>query len=132
MFALTLASIAVWNLFQVEAADKKTEPDLTLKAFMRKKLDASSQVLEGLAVEDAELIASGAKTLLEMSKAERWQTLTDSNYREHSSDFRATVQKLLDAADKGNFDNAALQWIDAVKGCIECHQQVRRERAEKK
>ena len=110
------------------AAARAPEPDMSLSAFMRKKLDASSEILEGLAVEDAELISKGAKALLELSKAEKWQILTDSGYREYSSEFRSTVRKLNAAAEKGNFDNAALQWFDATKACIECHRHVRNER----
>ncbi|MBC8115753.1 MAG: hypothetical protein H7062_15315 [Candidatus Saccharimonas sp.] len=125
------ATSAVWNVWQVEA-DDDLKPDLSLSAFMRKKLDASSQILEGLTTEDAELIQKGAKTLTELSKTEKWQILSDPEYREYSLDFRINARKLADAADKGNFDNAALQWFDAMKNCIECHQHVRRERAEAK
>ena len=108
------------------------KPDQSLRAFMRKKLDASSQILEGLTTEDAALIQQGAQALTQISKTERWQILTDSDYREFSADFRATVKKLADAAEKGNFDNAALQWFDTMKSCIECHKYVRSERAIKK
>ena len=125
-----IATVAV--VYRAEAADEKPKSEVTLSAFMRKKLDASSLILEGLAVEDSELISRGAKTLLEISKAERWQILADADYREYSSDFRSTVKKLSEAAEKGNFDNAALQWFDATKGCIECHRHVRHERTSKK
>lgn len=124
------AITAAWNVWQAEADDKK--PDQTLSAFMRKKLDASSKVLEGLTTEDADLIQDGANSLIELSKAEKWQMLTDPEYRAYSAEFRNTAKKLADAAAKGNFDNAALQWFDVTKGCIECHQHVRQSRAEKK
>lgn len=109
------------------ADDKKNdaEPDLSLSAFMRKKLEASSQILEGLTTEDADLIQQGTKSLLEMSKAEKWKLLINSEFRAHDVEFRATVRKLADAAEKKNFDNAALQWFAVTKGCIECHQEVR-------
>lgn len=135
ILATLLASAAVgaaWNVWQAEADDDVKKPDQTLSAFMRKKLDASSQILEGLTTEDADLIQQGAKTLIELSKAEKWQMLTDSEYRSYSIDFRNTAKKLAEAAEKGNFDNATLQWFDATKGCIECHQHVRRQRAAKK
>lgn len=98
---------------------------LSLSDFMRKKLDASSRILEGITTEDAEMVKGGADTLLEMSKAEVWNVLTDEDYREFNRDFRSSVQKLKTAAEKGNFDNATLQWIDSVKGCVECHKYVR-------
>ncbi len=98
---------------------------LSLSDFMRKKLDASSRILEGITTEDAEMVKGGADTLLEMSKAEVWNVLTDEDYREFNRDFRSSVHKLKTAAEKGNFDNATLQWIDSVKACVECHKYVR-------
>ncbi len=127
-----IASVGMlWIAWPIKAADDDLQPDLSLSAFMRKKLDASSQILEGLTVEDSELIERGAKALLQLSKVEKWQMLVDSNYLEYSVDFRTTVKKLANAAENGNFDNAALQWFDVMKGCIECHQHVRRERTRK-
>lgn len=99
-----------------------------LKTFMRKKLDASSKILEGLTVEDAELIRKGAASLLEMSKAEQWNVLLDEDYREYNREFRSLVRKLDKAAESNNFDNALLQWLDVTKACVECHQHVRDER----
>ena len=120
----------IWRV--AAAADDELKPDVSLNAFMRKKLDSSSTILEGLTVEDSELIVRGAKELLQLSKVEKWQVFADSEYREYSDDFRTNVKKLEEAAKKGNFDNAALQWFDTMKGCIECHQHVRRERAKQK
>lgn len=128
----TIAGIATaWNVWQAEAEDTP-KPDASLKAFMRKKLDASSQILEGLTTEDSDLIQQGAKGLIELSKAEKWQILADADYRAFSIEFRNTAKKLAEAAEKGNFDNAALQWFDATKSCIECHKYVRQVRATKK
>ena len=131
ILTLIAATGVVWNVWPA-AADDDLKPDLSLSAFMRKKLDASPQILEGLTTEDSELIQKGAKALTEISKTEKWQILSDPEYREYSLDFRVNARKLAEAAEKGNFDNAALQWIDAMKNCIECHQHVRRERAEAK
>ena len=129
----SLIAVAVgWEIWQAQAADDDLKPDVSLTAFMRKKLEASSQILEGLTTEDSDLIERGANALLRLSNVEMWQVLTDSEYREYSVKFRSTVKKLHEAAEKGNFDNAALQWIDAMKSCIECHQHVRRERTSKK
>ena len=126
---LIAATSAVWNVWPV-VADDDLKPDVSLSAFMRKKLDASSQILEGLTTEDAELIQKGAKALTQLSKVEKWQIFSDPEYREYSLDFRINARKLAEAAEKGNFDNAALQWFATMKNCIECHQHVRRERAE--
>ena len=126
--ALIVTVVAIWNVWPA-SADDDLKPDLSLSAFMRKKLDASSQILEGLTTEDSELIKRGAKTLIELSKVEKWNILGDPEYREYSLDFRSDAKKLVEAAEKDNFDNAALQWFAVTKDCIECHQHVRRERA---
>jgi hypothetical protein len=102
--------------------------DQSLSAFMRKKLDASSKILEGVTAEDSKLIVEGADALLAMSKAEIWNVIVDEDYREFNHEFRASVRKLRDAAEKGNFDNATLQWMDSVKSCVECHKYVRSQR----
>ncbi|ODA29497.1 cytochrome c [Planctopirus hydrillae] len=107
------------------AADKE---DQSLSAFMRKKLDASSKILEGITTEDSQLVVQGADALLAMSKTEIWNVLLDQDYRDFNTEFRGSVSKLRDAAEKGNFDNATLQWMDAVKSCVECHKYVRSQR----
>ncbi len=120
------------EIWRVSASDDDLKPDVSLSAFMRKKLDSSSTILEGLTVEDSEMIVRGAKELLQLSKVEKWQVFVDSEYREYSDGFRTNVKKLEEAGRKGNFDNAALQWFDTMKSCVECHQHVRNERARKK
>lgn len=115
--------------FATTAAEKD---DQSLSAFMRKKLDASSKILEGITTEDSKLAMDGADALLAMSKAELWNVIVDDDYREFNREFRAAVRKLRDAADKGNFDNATLQWMDSVKSCVECHKYVRNQRPDVK
>jgi hypothetical protein len=116
-------ALGAWNADQDDAKSKSG-----LKVSMRKKLDASMQILEGLTIEDSDLIQQGAKLLLEISRSERWEMFVDTDYREHSSEFRASVRKILAAAEKNRFDNAAIQWFDTLKGCVECHADVRKER----
>jgi hypothetical protein len=120
--ALILGCVAAL-MFSASPTHAKSQK--TLSDFMRKKLDASSQVLEGLTTEDKELVTAGASALLEMSTSEVWQVLTDEDYREFNRDFRASVRKLKTAAEQDNFDNATLQWFDTVKSCVECHKYVR-------
>lgn len=102
--------------------------DQSLSGFMRKKLDASSKILEGITTEDSKLAVEGADALLAMSKAEIWNVIVDEDYREFNREFRGSVRKLRDAAEKGNFDNATLQWMGSVKSCVECHKYVRSQR----
>ena len=124
---LVFTAMAAWSSVTIYllAAEQKVETDQSLSRFMRKKLDASSQVLEGLTLEDSDLILKGANSLLELSKAEKWKMIVDSEYREFNAEFRSSVRKLIEAAEKKNFDNVALQWFDTTKSCIECHREIR-------
>jgi hypothetical protein len=110
-------------------APKKKLPDAQLdldqSKFMRKKLEASSQILEGLTTENAALITEGARILAEMSTAEKWQVNHDVMYKQFSGEFQRSATGLLEAAEKSNFDAAALKWIDTTMKCIECHKFVR-------
>ncbi len=113
----------------VEPAKNKN----SMEAFMRKKLDASSKILEGLCQEDAALIKEGADALSAMSKVEVWNVLTDADYREHSREFRDNAARVAQAAEEGDFDKAALRWFDVTMSCLECHDHVRGEaKTEKK
>jgi hypothetical protein len=122
-------STAEQNSKEPKAAEQKqnpaAEPDQSLRHFMRMKLSASSMVLEGLAIEDFTLIKQGATKLNEMSTAEKWRVSNDALYRNFSGDFQRVTQDLVKAAEDENLDRAALKWVDATMGCIECHRYAR-------
>ena len=81
--------------------------------------------MEGLTTEDSELIVKGARTLVDMSAAEKFQVQHDVMYRQFSNDFQRSAKALLDAAEKNKFDTATLKWIDTTMKCMECHKFVR-------
>ncbi len=102
--------------------DEKTTPARQgVSKFMRMKLEASQQVLAGLALEDFELIQEGAAKLEEMSAAEKWRVTNDPFFREHSVDFQRVAQRLVKNGKDGKLDAAALSWLELTMQCIECH-----------
>lgn len=113
-----------------EAASKgedavKTARKLAMKAFMRKKLVSSQEVIEGLALEDFELIERGAKSLKAMSVAAEFMVTDDPPYREHSDEFRKAIIKMEKAAREKRIDGATLGFLDMTMCCVECHKYVR-------
>lgn len=133
LFAVGMVwSIAGTDFLNSQEPPKKKQPpsklELDQKKFMRKKLEASSQILEGLATENASLITQGARVLAEMSAAEQWKVLDDATYGQYSGEFQRAATGLRDAAETNNFDSAALKWIDTTMKCIECHKFVRSSR----
>ena len=124
--------LGVLSLFITRTQTVAAQNNHKLAEFMRKKLDASTTILEGLAVEDSELIRRGAADILEMSRAEMWNVYLDDDYREYDRDFRSAIRKLDQAAKEQKFDYAFLQWTDSLKGCIDCHNYVRDNRTKLK
>lgn len=96
-----------------------------LKQFMRTKLAASNKILEGLTTEDMALVREGARVLNKMSLSERWRAHNDAMYKQFSAEFQRVTKDLSMAADEDNLDQAALKWMGATMGCIECHRYVR-------
>lgn len=125
-------AVGLWGPNPATSQEKKppkkapdAKLDLDQSKFMRQKLEASNQILEGLVTEDSELVIKGAKVLVEMSSAEKWQTQHNVMYKQYSSEFQQAAKKLMEAAEKENFDGAALKWIDTTMKCMECHKFVR-------
>ena len=117
------AQASAQNAQTAQAAPKKTSPH---KEFMRDKLAASNQVLEGLLTEDYKLIEKGGRKFREMSDAAKWRVSTDMMYRSHSEDFQRNVDKLIETAEKAeSIDRVALAWFDTTLSCIDCHRWVR-------
>lgn len=131
--AVALAVVSQSHDQRAQAEQGKAAQDKnTLSAFMRKKLSAASDVLEGLTTEDGTLVAKGGNAMAEMSRVELWQALTDSEYRDFSRDFRESAKRMVEASEKENFDAVALHWIKVTTACIDCHKHVRQQRAAKK
>ena len=105
--------------------DKPTPPRKGISIFMRMKLEASQKILEGLALEDFELIQEGAAKLEDMSAAEKWRVTNDPFFREHSKDFQKTAKRLAKNAKEGKLEGSALTWLEATMQCIECHKWTR-------
>jgi len=96
--------------------------------FMRAKLGHSQHVLEGLALEDYDLIVRGAQELALASQASSWQVLQTEEYARQSAEFRRSCDTLRGAAKARNLDGAALAWMEVTMRCVQCHKYVRDEK----
>ena len=109
------------------ADESTTRPD-QVAVFMRAKLAHSQNVLEGLAIEDYDLIDKGAQELSLASEDASWQVLQTEDYARQSADFRRSCDSLRKAAKAKNLDGAALAWMEVTMKCVQCHKYVRDER----
>jgi len=109
-----------------QVADTAPQPD-QVAAFMRAKLAHSQNVLEGLSLEDFDLIARGAHDLSLASQASSWQVLQTEDYVRHSAEFRRACDGLRSAARAKNLDGALVSWMEVTMKCVQCHRYVRDE-----
>jgi len=110
---------------QTVAPGKEKDSERQLQRFMRKKMDASNEILEGLCTDNLPQIAKAARQLHEMSAAEEWQVQNDVIYKQFSQEFRQITADLVKAADEKNLDRSLLKWMDATMSCVDCHRFVR-------
>jgi hypothetical protein len=96
-----------------------------LKALMRKKLECSQKVLEGLALNDFAAISKNAGELSGISKAVEFRVLKTPQYEIFSNQFRRSVETMDEAAKAKNNDGAALAYVDMTLTCVKCHKHVR-------
>jgi cytochrome c556 len=100
------------------------EPD-KVALFMRAKLAHADHVLEGLAVEDYEMIERAAQELSLASLDSNWQVLQTEDYVRQSAEFRRSCDALRKAAQEKNLDGATLAWVEVTLKCVQCHKYVR-------
>jgi hypothetical protein len=120
------ASVAVGVM--LVAADGEPAAPNQAAGFMRMKLAHSADVLEGLSLEDYDLIAKGAQALSLASRDSNWQLLQTEDYLRQSMEFRRACDGLRRAAKEENLDAAVLAWMDVTMKCVQCHRYVRDER----
>jgi hypothetical protein len=93
--------------------------------FMQAKLGHAQKVLEGLALEDFEMIAKNSQDLSLLSQAARWRVLQTDSYLRYSIEFRNAADELTKAAQEKNLDGAALAYVSMTMKCVKCHKYVR-------
>ena len=105
--------------------DEKKDKDAALSKFMRQKLHASNQILEGLCTEDLTMVQEGAKVMTRMSHEERWRVSSDMMYRRYSNEFISAVDELEKDAEANDLNKASLAWVNVTMKCLKCHEWVR-------
>ena len=106
LLALVLAA-------SVAVAFAQSKRNRAAKEFMREKLELSQKVLEGLALEDFDLMAAKATRLSAMSKEADWRVFANPDYDQQSILFRRQVDAL------------TLAYVRVTMSCVDCHKLVR-------
>ena len=124
MAGLLSASIAV---FAVRAEEQNEKPDEKKPAsfWMKKKLEYSEKVLDGLAKADFELIETNAKKMTALSTIEIFVRGRDEDYGHQYKAFESSARELIRAAQDENIDRAALAYVGLTLSCVNCHKHLR-------
>jgi len=120
-FILTAALLAL----AIPVLSSHGEDQGALKKLMTKKLENSQKVLEGLALNDYDLVAKHAAELIQISKAAEFRVLKTPQYELNSNDFRRAADTMIQQAKAKNSDGIALAYVDMTLTCVRCHKHVR-------
>jgi hypothetical protein len=95
---------------------------------MRKKLQYAQKLLEGIALNDFDMILKQADGLMQISKEVGWKILKTPRYEVQSNEFRRALETLQENATQKNLDGAALGYVELTLTCVKCHKYVREAR----
>lgn len=104
-------------------AESRQSP--TLPEIMRQKLDHSQGLLEGLVLENFDIIERNANDLRILSDLSSWNVLRTPEYQRLSTTFRDTADRLSRSALNESLEGATLAYVELTLQCVECHTHVR-------
>ncbi len=114
--------------FATIAVTSQAQTKTVAKDLMKLKLQSAQLTLEALALEDYEALGRHAQQLHLISQETGWNLIQTKQYQLHSSQFRRTAQRIVNAAKRKNLDAASLAYVQLTLSCIECHKHVRQNR----
>src|SRR5262249_17754953 len=133
-WAVTAAAALLVGLGPAQEKPKAADPSKTNPAaqpkkptVMQRKLTHAQKLLEGLALEDFDMIRTSADGLIECVKDSTWKLNDTEKYLLFSNDFLRGVENLKKAAKDKKIDAAALAYVDMTLTCVKCHRYLRDE-----
>lgn len=114
--ALCLA-LAWWS--NVKAAASRTAET------MRFKLEYTQKVMEGIALEDYELITFNAARLKALGQSADWRHRQTAEYQRHTGEFVRHAEALARAGERKNLDAATIAYFQLTMSCVQCHRYLR-------
>jgi hypothetical protein len=100
-------------------------PQAKAAELMRKKLQQSQKVLEGIALNDFDKIAQHADELILISKETEFKVMKTPQYQLYTDEFRRNAEELTKRAKDKNIDGATLAYMELTLTCVKCHKHCR-------
>lgn len=119
-----LASIGGWALVAAEPAADEADPH-PASFWMKKKLEYSERILEGLVQEDFDMIAKNARAMNSLSQFESRARGRTAGYRTQLRIFRFANEELIHQAEQERVDGAAVAYMQLTLSCVNCHKLIR-------
>ncbi len=94
-------------------------------SLMQQKLKHAQDLLSSLSIGDYERMVTHARELQRISLEARWSQPHSPAYAGYGDDFRNALERIATAAEKQNIDGAALNYVQVVLTCVQCHKVVR-------
>lgn len=124
MKRLMLTMLLAGTIGSLTLPARSQVPD-DVSAFMRLKLTHAQQVLEGITLEDYDMIAKHSQQMSLLSQDSNWMVYQTPQYRHFSADFRRIADALTAEARDRNLDGAALAYVQLTMSCVNCHKYTR-------
>lgn len=122
------ALVATMGLNGSRAATKDADDmsaQVVAQSLMRQKLNNAQRLLEALSLGDYMRIQSNAEELQRISLEARWTQPHSPQYAEYGEYFRSALERIVISAENQNIDGAALNYVQVVLTCVQCHKVVR-------
>jgi hypothetical protein len=103
------------------AADDNAEPSF----WMKKKMEYSQNILQGLAKADFKAIETSARSMGGLSEIEKWVRAGTPEYKHQLATFRSANKSLIRMAQEEDVDGAALAFMQLTQSCVQCHKLIR-------
>lgn len=123
-----VAIITALSSLPVKSDPPDSEEPKRLTPLMQLKLERAKEILEGLALEDFDKIASNARSMKLLSLESGWNVIQTEEYAIQSRDFKRTCDLISEAADEKDMGRAALGYVALTVRCVECHAYMRKHR----
>jgi len=126
VIAVSLASGIVLRFAPVSGEVVLAQEEAQIsETLMRQKLDRAQRLLEALVIADFPRMVSNAEDLQRISLEARWTMPHSPEYGDYGDEFRASLGRLVRAAEGVSIDGAALNYMQVILTCVQCHKVVR-------
>ncbi len=119
------AIVLCGHMDALRAEPKNKTQQHNTPVFMRAKLASSKRVLEGLVLDDFDMVEKAAHEMKTLSEHTHWPQSKDKVYEHFTNEFRQQCDKLARLAKKEDRDGTHYTFLGISTTCVDCHAYVR-------